>query len=125
MLKTFCNDKPQNLTVDAFYDPIAAEAGSQVVVQRKRLPFNTASILDIRKSLSMDYLNTIWKEWKDEDEDFDDFMDRVQTWPDFEDCNLDLICLVDPNNPQYSFPDFVSIHDSFFCMCSNPNHPVP
>jgi hypothetical protein len=117
MLKTFSKDNPASLTLNAFYNSEVAASESQAMIQRKRLPMNTALIADIRKASSINYLDAIWKEWKDEDEVFDDFQSRIQTWPSSNEDNLSLICLVDPSNPQYSFPQFVRTFN--FCFSNH------
>jgi hypothetical protein len=109
MLKTFSRNKPASLTIQAFYTSDVNGSESTALVQTKRLPLKTASINDIRKSSSSNYLDAIWKKWKDDHEDFDDFVDRIQTWPASNEGNLDLVCLINPNDPKYCFPQFVSI----------------
>lgn len=114
MLKNFSNDDPASVTLEAFYHPQVT--GSSALVQCKRLPLNTGSIAEIRRNLSNDYLDSIWKDWKNENESFDDFVHRIQTWPDSNKGNISLVCLIDPSDPGYSFPEFVSVIPSLISL---------
>lgn len=102
MLETFSGNDPGSVTDEAIHYPEVADTESAL------MRHHHIHSLDIQKDMGIEDLNHVWQQWKRENETFEDFLNRVRTWS--HEINPQTVYLVDPKDPKYSFPQFVSYH---------------
>jgi hypothetical protein len=111
MLRAFSNDKPETITSEAIYYPIVD--GSDVLAHQVSIPSSLCLVSDFRESSIHEEIDFIWSDFKKEDETFDNFVERVQVWS-YPTKDSQFLLLVNPEDPDYLFPDFVGFIYYYF-----------
>lgn len=103
MLHTFCNGKLESVTSDAVYRPQIN--ATTAVTMKTNISHADSSVVSFREHHSADTLDNIWSQWRNEDESFNQFIQRIQQVDPTK--SQEGFFLMQPNDPKYCFPDMV------------------
>ena len=106
MLQTFSQNNPESVTSTAVLQPQidgVVVYGANTVLSSK-----TCNIQIMEKQNSKEIVANVWKQWKETEESFSDFVERIQevNYPKA----LTGFSLFNREEPQYLFPNLVRLH---------------
>jgi hypothetical protein len=100
MFQAFCADNPDSVTEEEVHEPEISNSQSLIVKSHH------IDCLDIHKIATLDDVDGLWTVWKNSNETFEDFMERIQQWS--KPPSRDTVYLADPVQPKFAFAQFVS-----------------